>query len=166
MTADTRQFDGSAVTPPAIPSAPWTYPIRTVWTWRSSPRSLCFTAWMTMPMQRGVPSRNPPVRRHRGALVEPVERRRGSDDRRRYARSVEAGPGRTEAAGRSGLSALRLGGGKPKGLIEARRDGATGLVGKYINLTNPEIVRPWIGRIVSNARIDGRWTGGRLDFRR
>jgi hypothetical protein len=56
--------------------------------------------------------------------------------------------------------------GKRKGLIDARRDGATGLVGKYINLTNPEIVRPWIGLIVSDSRIDGRWTGGRLDFRR
>ena len=57
-------------------------------------------------------------------------------------------------------------GGKRKGLIDARRDGATGLVGKYINLTNPQIVRPWIGLIVSETRIDGRWTGGRLDFRR
>jgi len=57
-------------------------------------------------------------------------------------------------------------GGKRKGLIDARRDGATALVGKYINLTNPDIVRPWIGLIVSASRIDGRWTGGRLDFRR
>jgi hypothetical protein len=57
-------------------------------------------------------------------------------------------------------------GGKRKGLIDARRDGATGLVGRYINLTNPDIVRPWIGLIVSEWRIDGRWSGGRLDFRR
>ena len=57
-------------------------------------------------------------------------------------------------------------GGQRKGLIDARRDGAKGLVGKYINLTNPAIVRPWIGRIVSDSRIDGRWTAGRLDFRR
>jgi hypothetical protein len=56
--------------------------------------------------------------------------------------------------------------GRRRGLIEARRDGASALVGKYINLTNPEIVRPWIGLIVSDSRIDGRWTGGRLDFRR
>jgi len=28
------------------------------------------------------------------------------------------------------------------------------------------MIRPWIGLIVSNERIDGRWTGGRLDFRR
>jgi hypothetical protein len=57
-------------------------------------------------------------------------------------------------------------GGKRKGLIDARRNGATGLVGRYINLTNPEIIRPWIGLIVSDSRIDGRWSGGRLDFRR
>jgi hypothetical protein len=55
--------------------------------------------------------------------------------------------------------------GARRGLIDARREG-TRLVGKYINLTNPEITRPWIGLIVSNQRIDGRWTGGRLDFRR
>jgi hypothetical protein len=58
------------------------------------------------------------------------------------------------------------GGGARRGLIDARREGASGLVGKYINLTNPEIVRPWIGLIVSNDRVDGRWPGGRLDFRR
>jgi hypothetical protein len=52
-----------------------------------------------------------------------------------------------------------------RGLIDARRDGAR-LVGKYINLTDPKIMRPWIGLIVSDLRIDGRWTGGRLDFRR
>jgi hypothetical protein len=52
------------------------------------------------------------------------------------------------------------------GLIEARRDGAKGLVGKYINLTDPRVTRPWIGLIISNRRIDGRWPGGRLDFRR
>ena len=52
-----------------------------------------------------------------------------------------------------------------RGLIDAHRDG-TRLVGKYINLTDPKIVRPWVGLIVSDQRIDGRWTGGRLDFRR
>ena len=50
-----------------------------------------------------------------------------------------------------------------KGLIDAQRDGAR-LTGKYINLTDPKITRPWVGLIVSNQRIDGRWTGGRLDF--
>jgi hypothetical protein len=56
--------------------------------------------------------------------------------------------------------------GARRGLIDARREGATRLVGKYINLTDPKIIRPWVGLIVSNQRIDGRWTGGRLDFRR
>jgi hypothetical protein len=55
--------------------------------------------------------------------------------------------------------------GARRGLIDVHRAG-TRLVGKYINLTNPNITRPWIGLIVSNQRIDGRWTGGRLDFRR
>ena len=57
-------------------------------------------------------------------------------------------------------------GGARRGLIDARREGATRLVGKYINLTDPKITRPWIGLIVNNQRIDGRWSGGRLDFRR
>ena len=55
--------------------------------------------------------------------------------------------------------------GARRGLIDAHREG-TRLVGKYINLTDPKVTRPWIGLIVSNQRIDGRWTGGRLDFRR
>jgi hypothetical protein len=57
-------------------------------------------------------------------------------------------------------------GGMRRGLIDARRDATNGLVGKYINLNNPEIMRPWIGLIVDNRRIDGRWPLGRLDFRR
>lgn len=52
------------------------------------------------------------------------------------------------------------------GLIDAQRDGTKRLIGRYINLTNPTITRPWVGLIVSNQRIDGRWPGGRLDFRR
>jgi hypothetical protein len=56
--------------------------------------------------------------------------------------------------------------GARKGLIDARREGPQRLVGKYINLSNPAVTRPWIGRIVSDQRIDGRWTEGRLDFRR
>jgi hypothetical protein len=56
--------------------------------------------------------------------------------------------------------------GTSKGLIDAKREGPRRLVGKYINLSNPAITRPWIGLIVSNRRIDGRWTQGRLDFRR
>lgn len=55
--------------------------------------------------------------------------------------------------------------GARRGLIDAHREG-TKLVGKYINLTDPKITRPWVGLILGNRRIDGRWTGGRLDFRR
>ena len=56
--------------------------------------------------------------------------------------------------------------GARKGLIEAKREGPQRLVGKYINLTSPAITRPWIGRIVDDRRIDGRFPEGRLDFRR
>ena len=56
--------------------------------------------------------------------------------------------------------------GARRGLIDARRESPTRLVGKYINLTDPKITRPWIGLIVDDERIDGQWTGGRLDFRR
>ncbi|ARQ01738.1 hypothetical protein [Pseudorhodoplanes sinuspersici] len=56
--------------------------------------------------------------------------------------------------------------GRRRGLIEARREGEEKLIGKYINLTDPKITRPWIGLIVSEKRIDGRFAGGRLDFRR
>jgi hypothetical protein len=52
------------------------------------------------------------------------------------------------------------------GLIHARREGEDRLVGKYVNLADRSIARPWTGLIVSNTRIDGRWPGGRLDFRR
>ena len=57
-------------------------------------------------------------------------------------------------------------GGRRHGLIDARRDGANRLVGKYINLTDPRITRPWVGLIVDATRIDGRHPNGRLDFRR
>jgi hypothetical protein len=56
--------------------------------------------------------------------------------------------------------------GTRRGLIDAQREGETRLVGKYVNLSNPAITRPWIGLIVSAWRIDGRWPGGCLDFRR
>jgi hypothetical protein len=55
--------------------------------------------------------------------------------------------------------------GRRHGLIDAARDGVR-LVGKYINLTNPAIMRPWVGLVVDAARIDGCFPNGRLDFRR
>jgi hypothetical protein len=57
-------------------------------------------------------------------------------------------------------------GGRRHGLIDAVRDSSYGLIGKYINLTNPVIVRPWIGLVVDATRIDGCFPNGRLDFRR
>ena len=51
--------------------------------------------------------------------------------------------------------------GKRRGLIDARREGPRRLVGKYINLNNPEITVPWVGLVVSDQRIDV--TQGRVD---
>ncbi|MEH2533925.1 hypothetical protein V1277_006779 [Bradyrhizobium sp. AZCC 1588] len=56
--------------------------------------------------------------------------------------------------------------GARRGLIEARREGPRRLVGKYINLNNPEITVPWVGLVVSDQRIDGYFAQGRVDFRR
>jgi hypothetical protein len=56
--------------------------------------------------------------------------------------------------------------GAGRALIDARRSGSNQLLGRYINLSDPTITRPWVGRIVDNQRIDGCWTNGRLDFRR
>lgn len=56
--------------------------------------------------------------------------------------------------------------GARRGLIDAKTEESDKLVGKYINLTAPEVTRPWVGLIVNNQRIDGYWTNGRLDFRR
>lgn len=56
--------------------------------------------------------------------------------------------------------------GRRHGLIDAMRESGRRLVGKYINLTNPAIMRPWIGLVVDDARIDGCFPNGRLDFRR
>ncbi len=57
-------------------------------------------------------------------------------------------------------------GGRRHGLIDAARESANGLIGKYVNLTNPAIMRPWIGLVVNTTRIDGCFPNGRLDFRR
>ncbi|BBO01461.1 MULTISPECIES: hypothetical protein [Bradyrhizobium] len=56
--------------------------------------------------------------------------------------------------------------GRRHGLIEAAREGADRLVGKYVNLTTPAITRPWVGRVIDANRIDGCFPDGRLDFRR
>jgi hypothetical protein len=51
------------------------------------------------------------------------------------------------------------------GVVDARRDGDR-LIGRYLNLGNPDIRRPWTGLVVDEHRIDGRWPEGHLDFRR
>ena len=56
--------------------------------------------------------------------------------------------------------------GRRHGLIDAVRESGNGLIGKYINLTNPAIVRPWVGLVVDANRIDGCFPNGRLDFRK
>jgi hypothetical protein len=58
------------------------------------------------------------------------------------------------------------GNGSRQALIDARRDGPERLIGRYVNLSDPAITRPWVGLIVDNRRIDGCWTSGRLDFQR
>lgn len=40
------------------------------------------------------------------------------------------------------------------------------LVGRYVNLGDEDDNGPWVGRIIGNDRIDGKWNGGRWDFRR
>jgi hypothetical protein len=76
------------------------------------------------------------------------------------------GVGEVKTAGEQVYLRFDWDGGRRRGLIDARRDGEDRLVGTYINLTDPEIVQPWVGRIVDATRIDGRWARGRLDFRR
>jgi hypothetical protein len=49
-------------------------------------------------------------------------------------------------------------------IISARID-HNRLAGRYFNLTGSELLA-WAGRIVSDDRIDGLWTGGRWDLRR
>jgi hypothetical protein len=86
-------------------------------------------------------------------------------------------PGDTAQAWKEGKATVRVAGGRfyllfdwaggaRQALLDVRYIAPDTLVGRYINLSNPEITRPWVGMIVDNWRIDGRWTNGRLDFRR
>jgi hypothetical protein len=78
----------------------------------------------------------------------------------------KAGLGRLKIAGDRVYILFDWDGGRRKGLIDARREDGNRLVGKYINLGTPTIMCPWIGLIVDTRRIDGCWSGGRIDFRR
>jgi hypothetical protein len=51
-------------------------------------------------------------------------------------------------------------------LIDARREGKTRLVGRYLNLGEHTDTTPWVGVIIDDERIDGIWTLGRWDLRR
>ena len=50
-------------------------------------------------------------------------------------------------------------------LIEAVRRGDR-LVGRYLNIDQPDDTSPWIGVIITPYRIDGYWRQGRWDMRR
>lgn len=86
-------------------------------------------------------------------------------------------PGDSEAAWKQGKATVRVAGsrfyllfdwdgGARQALLDVRYVDPDMLVGRYINLSNPAITQPWVGLIVDNRRIDGRWPNGRLDFRR
>jgi hypothetical protein len=51
-------------------------------------------------------------------------------------------------------------------LIDAKRQGESRLVGRYLNLDYDYEFFPWVGEIVDDGRIDGQWTMGRWDLRR
>jgi hypothetical protein len=51
-------------------------------------------------------------------------------------------------------------------LIDAKRQGESRLVGRYLNLGFDNDSSPWVGQIVDDERIDGQWTMGRWDLRR
>lgn len=40
------------------------------------------------------------------------------------------------------------------------------LIGRYVNLADEEDNGPWVGLVVGNDRIDGKWENGRWDLRR
>ncbi|MCR6478013.1 hypothetical protein NU688_17760 [Variovorax sp. ZS18.2.2] len=86
-------------------------------------------------------------------------------------------PGDTAEAWKEGKAMVKVAGGRfylmfdwrngeRHALLDVRYIAPDTLMGRYINLSSPDITRPWVGMIVDNRRIDGRWTNGRLDFRR
>jgi hypothetical protein len=51
-------------------------------------------------------------------------------------------------------------------LIDAKPQGKTRLVGRYLSQESDGDTSPWVGEIVDGERIDGQWTMGRWDLRR
>jgi hypothetical protein len=82
------------------------------------------------------------------------------------AEAWKEGKAMVEVAGGRFYLLFDWGSGERHALLDVRYIAPDTLVGRYINLSSPDITRPWVGRIVDNRRIDGRWTNGRLDFRR
>jgi hypothetical protein len=78
----------------------------------------------------------------------------------------QLGDGRLSSDGERVYILFDWDGATKQGLIEARWDGQDRLIGRYLNLSAPEITRPWVGLIVDAGRIDGIHSGGRIDFRR
>jgi hypothetical protein len=76
------------------------------------------------------------------------------------------GTAEVRVAGAGVFLLFRWSGETQQGLMETRLDGRSRLIGRYMNLGNTSIVRPWVGLIIDHRRIDGYWTEGRLDFRR
>jgi len=50
-------------------------------------------------------------------------------------------------------------------VIKAKQFGSK-LIGRYVNMKIKTDTSPWIGLVVSNRRIDGKWLEGDWDFRR
>ena len=80
------------------------------------------------------------------------------------AQAWKEGRAMAKAAGGRLYLLFEWNGGKRQALLDVRYIAPDTLAGRYINLGSPDITRPWVGRIVDNRRIDGRWTNGRLDF--
>jgi hypothetical protein len=51
-------------------------------------------------------------------------------------------------------------------VIKAQLVSSKKLIGRYLNLNHRTDSTPWVGIIVDNRRIDGKWQKGRWDFRR
>ncbi|MEO8925473.1 MAG: hypothetical protein ABI330_22085 [Caldimonas sp.] len=78
----------------------------------------------------------------------------------------KAGTARLETVGERVFILFDWSDGARQALVDARRDGPNTLRGRYVNLGDLSITRPWVGLIVDPRRIEGCWSHGRLDFRR
>ena len=79
-----------------------------------------------------------------GNWSKPVEWRSGPTIPEDAAKKWKQGQAEAKAAGDRVYLLFDWDNGARRGLIDAHREG-TRLVGKYINLTDPKVTRPWIG---------------------